>query len=71
MINSHKNMFLHYPNKEPFSEVTGISVLEVKRLEILIYLYIFADNLSDPYINRISILCSFAMSLTFHLFSLT
>lgn len=46
-----------------------MSVLEAQRLEILMYLRIFADPLSDPY--RISILCSFAISLTFHLFSLT
>jgi len=62
-------MFLYHPNKEPFPEVTGMSLLEIKRCEMLMYLYDFEDILSDPY--RISGLCSFAISLTFHLFSLT
>lgn len=62
-------MFPYHPHKDPFPEVTGVSVLEVKRLEILLYLGSFADGLSDPY--RMSFLFPFAISLTFHLFSLS
>lgn len=69
MISSRNNVFLYHPNKESFPEATGMAVLQVQRLEILLYLCVFADILSDPY--KMSFLFSFAISLTFHLFSLS
>jgi len=68
-INANNNVFLNCPDKKALPKVTGISVLEGKRLETQTYLSTFADNLSNPY--EISILFSSAIALTFRLSSLT